>query len=97
MSDDPTDKTGSGWTMAFVLVVLLALATVGIPNYVRPPGRRHGAKNICISNLKQVDGAVQQWALENSKVGTDTYSLTDTAILKFLRSSMLPECPLGGK
>ena len=32
MSDDPTDKTGSGWTMAFVLVVLLALATVGIPN-----------------------------------------------------------------
>jgi hypothetical protein len=48
-------------------------------------------------NLKQIDGATQQWALENKKVATDTYSLSDTNLLSYLRGSVLPRCPLGGK
>lgn len=53
-------------------------------------------KQECISNLKQIDGAVQQWALENKKTATDTYSLSDTNLLDYLRGSVLPRCPLGG-
>lgn len=97
MDERPPGKSGFTWTLVGGLVLILALAAVGIPNYVRPPGRRISPKNFCITNLKQVDGAVQQWALEKSKAATDTYSLTDPAVLRFLRGSMLPECPLGGK
>lgn len=54
-------------------------------------------KQECINNLKQIDGAVQQWALENKKFATDTYSLTDTNLLEYLKGSVLPRCPLGGR
>lgn len=48
-----------------------------------------------MDNLKQIDGAMQSWALENRKALTDTYSLAD--ILPYLKGSVLPVCPLGGK
>ena len=93
---NPPDKSSFARTWAGGLVLLLALGAVGILNYVRPPGRRISPKNVCISNLKQVDGAVQRWALEASKTAMDTYSLTDTNLLSYLPDSVLPRCPLGG-
>lgn len=53
-------------------------------------------KNACIANLKQIDGAVQQWALENDLSETNRYSLTDTNITRFLKQGVLPQCPAGG-
>ena len=50
-----------------------------------------------VYNLKQIDGATQQWALEFKRAATDTYSLTDTEVLKYLRGYVLPLCPRGGK
>lgn len=50
----------------------------------------------CIGNMKQIDGAVQQWAFEHKKTAADTYTLTDPALLAFLRGSQLPPCPGGG-
>ncbi len=54
-------------------------------------------KNSCIANLKQIDGAVQQWALENRKVANDPYSLRNPALLSYLKGSILPLCPAGGR
>ncbi len=64
---------------------------------LRGAGRGGSPKNSCIANLKQIDGATQQWALENKKAATDTYSLTDTDLLAYFRGSTLPLCPLGGR
>ncbi len=50
----------------------------------------------CIVNLKQIDGAVQQWALEYRRTTSDPYVLTDLRVLAFLKGSMLPVCPGGG-
>lgn len=51
-------------------------------------------KNACIANLKQIDGATQQWALENRKVAA---SLVDwKGIQAYLKGNMLPGCPAGG-
>jgi hypothetical protein len=33
--------------------------------------------NTCINNLRQVDGAKQEWALEKGKTGTDTPVIAD--------------------
>jgi hypothetical protein len=53
-----------GWGVV-VLVVLCAL-----PGFVR--GRDTRATNACINNLRLIDEAKQQWALENNKGDADT-------------------------
>lgn len=58
--------------------------------------QQRSQKESCIANLKQIDGAVQQWALEYKKAATDRYSLQDPSLLAFLRGSVLPVCPAGG-
>jgi len=47
----------------------------------------------CISNLRQIDGAVQQWALENSKDTNAVPRVEDIAA--YLKDS-IPKCPAGG-
>ena len=50
----------------------------------------------CVGNLKQIDLTAQAWALENKKTMPDTYSLSDTTLLAYLKGSVLPVCPLDG-
>ncbi len=78
--------------LAVLGVVLLIVAAGVLPWWAK----RETTKK-CINNLKIIDGAVQQWALENKKLATDTYSLSDPALLMYLPGSVLPVCPLGGR
>jgi len=92
-----TQKTSrkSGFTLVEIMIVVAIiglLAAIAIPNFVK--ARTTAQKNACIANLKQIDGAVQQWALEQKKSSTDTASTTD--VLAFLKGSTLPACPMGG-
>lgn len=48
--------------LAFAMIVVL-------PNFIR--ARTIRATNACINNLRQIDAAKQQWALENNKADTD--------------------------
>ena len=82
-----------------ILVAIGGLSSALVWSFVvqNSAGSRTSPRNGCIANLKQMDGALQQWAQEHKKAATDTYSLTDPAVLRFLRGSRLPECPLGGK
>ena len=50
--------------------------------------------NACINNLRQIDGAKQQWALENRKV--DTAIPTVTKVSVYMKDSAFPVCPSGG-
>lgn len=54
------------------------------------------ARIACMGNLKQIDGAVQQWADENHLSDTNTYSLQNQAILRNLPGGYLMNCPGGG-
>lgn len=84
-----------GFRIAMIIVavlgVLLYAATI-IPCMV--PARTTAQKNACIANLKQIDGAIQHWALENHKRGSDAVTTID--ILEYLKGSTLPACPLHG-
>jgi hypothetical protein len=55
--------------------------------------------NPCINNLRQIDGAKQQWALNNGKSTNDTPRWED--IVPYLnlgrgREGTIPKCPHGG-
>lgn len=56
--------------------------------------RHTGGPNVCIANLRQIDGAKQQWALENKKKPEDISNAADLA--PFLKSGEIPQCRHNG-
>src|SRR5205823_14942467 len=56
--------------------------------------RMQGQANACINNLRQIDGAKQQWALANGKLSVSPVNPAD--ILPYLRGNVMPPCPAGG-
>ena len=87
----------SGFTLVEIMIVVAIiglLAAIAIPNFVK--ARATAQTKACIANLKQIDGAVQQWALENKKTASDTYALTDATLLAYLKGSVAPTCPASG-
>ena len=51
-------------------------------------------RNACINNLRQIDAAKQQWALENRKTAEAIPTVQDIA--PYLPGGVLPTCPSGG-
>ena len=48
-----------------VVAIIGLLAAIAIPNWAR--ARQISQSDACINNLRQIDAAKQQWALENGK------------------------------
>ena len=51
-------------------------------------------RNACINNLRLIDGAKQQWALEKNKTGDAVPTVRD--LLPYLKDGVFPVCPAGG-
>ena len=89
----------AGFTLVEIMIVVAIiglLAAIAIPNFVR--ARATSQANACINNLRQIDAAAQQFALENHKVANATISYpTDlTPYIKLNSASSIPPCPAGG-
>ena len=74
-----------------VVAIIGLLASIAIPNFVK--ARTTAYEKACISNLRAIDGAINQWALD-TKQG-ETAIVTPADVLPYLKNSVV--CPSGGK
>ena len=93
-----TRKVKSAFTLIEIMIVVLIigiLLAIAVPNFVR--ARESSRAKACIANLKAIDGAVQQLAMQSNIPGGASFTgLAVEALVdaNFLKS--VPVCPSGG-
>ena len=88
-----TSRKG-GFTLVEIMIVVAIiglLATIAIPNFVK--ARTTARMNACISNLRNIDGAIQTWALESKAADNAQVQYSD--ISGYLKGEVV--CPSGGR
>lgn len=79
--------------VGFVGITMIGLlAAIAIPNFVK--ARNTAQMNHCINNLRQLDSAKHQWALEYEKKDADTPTQSD--VTRYLKNGQRPVCLAGG-
>ena len=97
MSESEQKSSELEWLQwVLVSLVVVGLLAIAIPNFIK--ARATTAGNPCINNLRQIDAAANQFALENGlKTGTKISFPNDlTPYIKLNSAGKIPPCPSGG-
>jgi prepilin-type N-terminal cleavage/methylation domain-containing protein len=84
-----------GFTLNELMIVVALvglLSTIALPNFVH--ARRAAQVRMCITNLRRLDDAKTQWALDFRKPETSVPTVAD--IVPYLRDNRMPVCPASG-
>jgi prepilin-type N-terminal cleavage/methylation domain-containing protein len=87
----------AGFTLVEIMIVVSIiglLAVIAIPAFAK--SRARSAQNLCISNLRLIDDAKAQWALDNLK-GSGVKPHDEDLFGPTLYIRTKPQCPAGGQ
>ena len=92
-----TRKAGrdSGFTLIEILVVIMIIAlilAIAVPVFIM--ARQKSQASVCVSHLRQIQGAKERWAIENKKDNDAEPSIGDL-YPSYIKTR--PHCPSGGE
>jgi prepilin-type N-terminal cleavage/methylation domain-containing protein len=89
-------KTRKGFTLVEIMIVVLIigiLLAIAVPNFIK--ARESSRAKSCVANLKQIDSAKEQWAMDNNKQNGATVAITDlVGTTAYIKNN--PTCSSGG-
>jgi prepilin-type N-terminal cleavage/methylation domain-containing protein len=102
-SEEMTDMTSKlarkarrGFTLVEIMIVVLIigiLLAIAVPNFVK--ARESSRAKSCVANLKQIESAKEQWAMDSKAAPSDTPADTDLyGTDKYIKTT--PACPSNG-
>ena len=85
-----------GFTLVEIMIVVLIIGIllgIATPNFLK--ARESGRQKTCISNLRQIEAAKDQWAMDTKKDAGTATAFTDlVGATLYLKSN--PTCPANG-
>jgi type II secretion system protein G len=88
-----------GFTLVEIMIVVLIigiLLAIAVPNFIK--ARETSRTKSCVANLKQIDAATEQWAMDNKASQNATVGLSTLigagSTTTYMKNS--PSCPSGG-
>ena len=88
-------KNTAGFTLVEIMIVVAIiglLAAIAVPNFAQ--ARTNARRGTCINNLRLIDAAMEQYALENNKDSNTTPA--DADVEPYLKGTTMPTCPSSG-